>query len=159
MQNCVNFVHGHDMVPFLSVDSARHLLRGLEFVHDKMRDTSYRDRLRLFCGYKSLDEAWVQEFQNMPRLDPLPGAPVLSIPAASNVWLTPCRVNQDENDRGDNGTEDDDYDPNVYYQAHRCDSHKMAEYIGLQVDLNMLQDHFPPRYEHALHHFHPDSSM
>ena len=150
------------MVPFLSVDSARHLLRGLEFVQDKMRETSYRDRLRLFWGYKPLDQAWVQEFQNLPRLDPLPGAPVLSVPAAVNVWLTPCRVNQDNIDSGNKDADDDDdddYDPNVYYQAHLCDSHKMVNSIGLQVDLNMLQDHFPPRYEHALHHFHPDSNI
>ena len=115
-----------------------------------------------------MDAEWVQEMQNLPRLDPLAGAPVLTVPATVNVWLTPCpssstttTSSNSSSDGGDTVADniDDDYDPNVYYQAYRCDSHKMATQIGLQVDLNMLQDHFPPRYEHALHHLHPDESL
>ena len=26
--------------------------------------------------------------------------------------------------------------------------------VGIRVNPDMLLDHFPPRYEHALHHFH-----
>eukprot|EP00977_Amphora_coffeiformis_P023548 scaffold13558_cov177-Amphora_coffeaeformis.AAC.2 len=156
MRRCVNFIYGHDAVPFLSVDSVRHLLSALQWVEKKTSGIRYRERLQLFWGYGDIDPTWVQELRDLPHLDPLPGAPVLTIPAAVNLWLTPRKNRDGSND----SSEDDDYDPNLYYEWHRCDSSKLATLAGgLQVDLNMLQDHFPPRYEHALHHFHPDAAL
>ena len=153
MRRCVNFIHGHDAVPFLSVDSVRHLVSALQWVEKKFSHIRYRERLQLVWGYGDIDPSWVQELRDLPRLDSLPGAPVLTIPAAVNLWLTPWRNQEKSNDNSD---EDSNYDPNVYYEWHLCDSSKLATFAGgLQVDPNMLQDHFPPRYEHALHHFHP----
>lgn len=161
MRQCVNFIHGHDVVPFLSVDSVRQLLAALQWVEDKTKGIRYRDRLKLFWGYGAIDPSWVMELRQLRRLDPVPGAPVLTIPAAVNFWLTPWKSNSQSNGNNeDYDGDDDDYDPNVYYQSHRCDSSKLAIFPGgLQVDLNMLQDHFPPRYEHALHHFHPSARL
>lgn len=159
MSRCVNFLHGHDVVPFLSIHAVLQLLAALQWVETKTQGMRYRDRFKLFWGFHrdGNDETvlqplslWATELRTLPRLDPVPGAPVLTIPAAVNVWLTACHRHPLNND------DDDDYDPNVYYQSHRCDSFKLANFPGgLPVALNMLHDHFPPRYEHALHHFHP----
>lgn len=156
MGHCVNFVHGDDMVPFLSVDAIRHFLAQLQLVAEQMEQVSYSHRLRLFWGYQHaniIEPHWIETLQCLPRPKPLEGAPCLYVPAAVNLWLTPLR-------RGILREDDyEEYDPTVYFQAHRCSSIKLATTVGLQVHANMLHDHFPPRYVHALHHFHPDAQF
>ena len=68
---------------------------------------------------------------NENRLVTKPGAPILEIPAASNLWI---RENETTGK----------------YDVKVCDSGALAK-LGILVDSNMLEDHFPSRYEHALH--------
>lgn len=93
--------------------------------------------MRLMTGYAEPDDDLIKavEQANTKRLPPKAGAPVLVIPAAANLWM-----------REKPGS--DKYDIKV------CDPRKLAT-LGIQVDSNMLQDHFPPRYEHALHNLGP----
>jgi hypothetical protein len=159
MQQCVNFVQGYDMVPFLSIDSMRHLLSGLEWISEHTQTLSYWERSQLIGGFQTMDDTWVEAVQALPRPTPLPGAPPLIIPAATNIWLLPSsqvgNKNSTDGTTTTTSTTEYDDDDSVYY-PYFCDSYKMATQVGIQVDWNMFQDHFPPRYEHALHYLSPD---
>ena len=128
---CTNFIHDNDAVPFLSVDSVRHLFASVRVL--EKRHMKWLERTRLFTGYLAPDSSLCSEVEqeSRKRLVTKKGAPLLEIPAAANLWLR-----KDE--------EKDTYNWKV------CDSGKLAT-LGIQIDGNMLQDHFPSRYENALH--------
>jgi hypothetical protein len=129
---CTNFILDKDAVPFLSIDSVRHLVASVRVLENKpMR---LLERVRIFAGYDMPESALCEDVKraSQRRLVPKTGAPMLEIPAAANLWLRKKESS-------------DCYDWKV------CDSSKLAN-LGIQIDANMLQDHFPSRYEHALYY-------
>jgi Lipase (class 3) len=128
---CTSYIHERDVVPFLSVDAIRHLCRCINAV--EAQSLSWAERIRLMIGYTTpspaLQAAIVEA--NASRLEPKTGAPVLYIPAANNVWMQEMAATDQ-------------------YNAQICDSTKLAN-LGILIDSKMLEDHFPSRYEHALH--------
>jgi hypothetical protein len=134
--HCISVIHERDVVPFLSVDSVRHFFRGIEAVENHLKGTGFRKRMSYLTGYSTIEDSLVEAVQSATkeRLPPKQGAPILAIPASTNLWLR--RVQDDGGD--------DRYDIKL------CDPMKLST-LGIRMDPNMLQDHIPPRYEHALH--------
>eukprot|EP00547_Thalassionema_nitzschioides_P013082 CAMPEP_0194262378 /NCGR_PEP_ID=MMETSP0158-20130606/46511_1 /TAXON_ID=33649 /ORGANISM="Thalassionema nitzschioides, Strain L26-B" /LENGTH=598 /DNA_ID=CAMNT_0039002533 /DNA_START=147 /DNA_END=1943 /DNA_ORIENTATION=- len=162
-----NFIHENDSVPFLSVDSIRHLCTSLvsvdDFSHKEMtRSERYKvilglkdvptnlvsvddfshkemtrsERYKVILGLKDVPTNLVEEVmeaQDKP-VKPKEGAPVLYIPADKTVWL-----------HADGDSEDGDY----HYST--IGSRELVR-RGIRVNPDMLFDHFPARYAHALEH-------
>jgi Lipase (class 3) len=130
--SCTNYVHENDVVPFLSVDAVRHLFKSIGAIQARPECQTWFSQMPLVTGYRLPSDEFVEEIHraSTERLKAKPGAPLLAIPAATNVWMR---------ERQDNSG---DYDFKI------CDS-QMAT-LGIQIHLNMLTDHSPPRYEHAL---------
>jgi len=171
VRSCTNFIHERDVVPFLSVDSVRQFfrdIRALQYVN-----MGWRQRIACVTGHSEPDEALLKAIRhaNRKRLIPKKGAPMLVIPAGRNLWIREKKNRQqgreryrfpfgstDDDDGGDGtvtergGSSSSDA---VVYGAKNCDSRKLAE-LGIQIDINMLPDHFPSRYEHALNHLAED---
>jgi Lipase (class 3) len=137
-KHCVSVIHERDVVPFLSVDSVRHFFNCIRVVEDHLKGKGFRNRMSYVTGYADIEPSLIEAVQkaSQERLPPKQGAPILVIPAATNLWL---RQIKDDHDGGG---------PN--YDVKACDSVKLSTF-GIRVDPNMLQDHLPPRYEHALH--------
>jgi hypothetical protein len=131
-EDCTSFIHEKDVVPFLSVDSVRHVFASIRAIDEL--GLGWRERMKLVTGYKEPDERLVGAVDqaNRMRLKPKDGAPVLSVPAKTTIWLH-------ENEETGN------------FDAKVCDAEKIS-YTPFQIDANMIQDHFASRYEHALHH-------
>ena len=91
VQATTNYVHGYDVVPFLSVDSVRHTLACFASIAEKCETLDWRSRLRLAVGYTEPDQDLMDHIveASQRRLPPKEGAPVLFIPAANNVWVRP----------------------------------------------------------------------
>ena len=125
-----------DMVPFLSVDSVRHFFNNIALV--EAHQARWSKRMQWITGIKKPDASLIESVQraSTERLPPKPGAPLLAIPAATNVWMR----EQGRRRRGSGR-----------YDVKLCDSERLAT-LGVHIDLEMLTDHFPPRYEHAFHH-------
>jgi Lipase (class 3) len=140
VQSCTNFIHERDVVPFLSIDSVRHLFASVGTIEKHTQQMNWLSRMRLVSGYQRPDQALLQDVQraSTTRLTPKIGAPVLAIPAASTLWMR---------EKENSGK----------YDMKNCDPVKLAR-LGIRIDPNMLQDHFPPRYEHALHNLDDESA-
>lgn len=132
--NCVSFIHEHDVVPFLSVDSVRHFFGSIRVIQDFMRDKSLRERMAYVTGFADVDDDLVRSVEraSKQRLPPKKGAPLLVIPASTILWLR-------------------DVDGSGTHNLKLCDPMKLAR-LGICIDPNMIQDHLPNRYEHALYH-------
>lgn len=145
MKSCINFIHENDCISFLSVDSVRHLCHSLKVIEDM--NIRWNKRIRLITQYDKPDIDLISSIQrtNAMRLQPLPGAPILTIPASVNVWMK--EIKKDQEIIGD----DDDDDKLIMprYNSQLCDSIKLAK-LGIYLDLNMMIDHMPSRYEYAL---------
>jgi hypothetical protein len=132
-----SFVHENDAVPYLSVHTVRHLLSDLRAVDDEAHNRmTSSERYKVVLGIvpppKDLIAAVLEsEGKSLP---PKQGAPKLYIPAEKIVWL-----------REDN---------EILHGVYRYDilSPKLMAKRGIRVNPDMLLDHFPPRYEHALDH-------
>ena len=149
----VNFVHRHDVVPYLSLDAVRHLLHCLQWMEEQRQSLSRLEQWRLVTlgDPRLLLEHWADALAHWPRPAPVPGAPVLQIPAATNICLTPVVEKDDALGHKKLCTADHHH---VYYRSHFCDARQMATApLGIPLDFwNMLHDHFPARYEYALQH-------
>lgn len=131
VQSCVSYIHEKDVVPFLSVDSVRHVFSSVRAIEDYMQTKMNRtERVKLAVAYTSPDEGLIEAVReaSSKRLKPKEGAPILSIPAAANVWMRE--------------------QPTGEYDFEVCDSLALSK-LGLNVDIRMAEDHFPQRYEHA----------
>lgn len=131
VQSTTNYIHEKDVVPFLSVDSVRHVFSSVRVIEDYMQNKMTRtERVQLAMAYTQPDEGLIEAVRaaSVTRLEPKHGAPILSIPAAANVWMKEC---------GD------------YYDFDVCDPLSLSKLV-LNVDIRMAEDHLPPRYEHAL---------
>lgn len=133
VQSATNFIHEDDSVPFLSVDSIRHIFACLQAVEKTTSDMSFADRLNLVNGYAKPTQVLLDavDTAQRERLPTKPGAPVMFIPAASTVWMR---------ERHKSGK----------YSIKVCDPNRLALLSPL-IHNSMVLDHFPPRYEHALH--------
>lgn len=132
VRSCTNYIQNRDAVPFLSVNSVRHLFASVRAIEEQ--GLRWRERMQLLTGYLEPNAALVQRVRELQqkRLPPKKGAPVLEIPAAANLWLRR---------KDDNANE---------YDVKVCDSRKLAQ-LEIRVDANMLKDHIPTYYEDALH--------
>lgn len=99
---------------------------------------SWLARTRLVLGHTTPDKPLVDAVMLAASTRPLPkrGAPVLSVPAACNVWICENRSKRGR------------------YDIKLCDPTCLAT-LGILVHPNMITDHSPPRYEHALGSYHP----
>jgi hypothetical protein len=106
---CTNYIHGNDVVPFLSVDTIRHLFQRIRALDEQ--NLSWMDRMRYirqniavvasFVGSTTarttttIPESILDAVRtaNMNRLDMKPGAPLLMIPASNNVWMKEILTN------------------------------------------------------------------
>lgn len=131
LASCTNYIHERDVVPFLSVDSVRHLFNCVKSIEEQA--FSWTARLKFMTGYSDPDSDLIEAVRraNENRLITKPGAPVLAVPAKANVWIKEDVAT---------GT----------YDAKICDSATLA-LLGIHIDAKMLEDHFPSRYEHGLH--------
>lgn len=127
-----NFVHENDVVPFLSVHSVRNLFSRLRTIQDYAYTHMTRaERAKVVLGWPAPLEL-EKAIEKAPSVKPKKGAPCLEIPAGQTIWL------REKND--DLG----EYD-------YECWNSLPQE---IHVTPNMLVDHFPSRYEHALDHLH-----
>lgn len=135
LKSCTAYIHDRDVVPFLSVDSVRHLLASLSAIGNQRPKLS--QKIKFIARQKDPDEKLVNLVKeaNIKRLPPKKGAPVLEIPASTVLWIQ--RTSDPNSDR-------------ISYNAKPCDPRKLSK-MGIFIDVNMLQDHTPSRYEHALH--------
>ena len=133
VQSTTNFIHGMDAVPFLSVDSVRHVFSSVRVIEDYMTNLSRTARFMLTSGIEDPDEALIQAVlkASHERLKPKQGAPILAIPAAATIWMK------------EQETVPDSYDYEI------CDPDLLST-TGICMSIRMADDHLPPRYEHAL---------
>jgi hypothetical protein len=129
---CTSFINEMDAVPFLSVDSVRHFFASLRAIEEL--NLPWRKRMTLVTGFAEPDEEVAEAVaqSNRRRLKPKDGAPVLCVPAQATIWIR---------EKEQTGT----------FDAKICDSEKISR-TPIQIDIDMLQDHFVSRYEHVLHH-------
>jgi hypothetical protein len=132
-----NFIHQNDAVPFLSVDSVRHLFQDIcavdKFSHTHMTRSQ---RYQVILGTKDVPSDLVGAIieSEGKSLEPKKGAPVLYVPAKQNIWLQ-C---EDASEEG------------IYY--YEIFGSRDLVRRGIKVHPEMLLDHFPARYEHAFDH-------
>lgn len=134
VQSTTNYILEQDIVPFLSVDSVRHVFHCIRTIEEYMQTKmTAGERMNLTLARTKPPEALIDMVHsaNGMRLKPKEGAPVLSIPAATNVWMKERPVGE--------------------YDFEACDS-TVLSWVGLNVDVQYFQYHLPPRYEHALEH-------
>jgi Lipase (class 3) len=132
-----SFVHENDAVPSLSVHTVRRLLSDLRAVDDEAHNhMTSTERYKVVLGMVRPPEHLVEAVLESKgkNLQPKQGAPSLCIPSEKTVWL------KQDNEK-DNG-------------EYRYEIVTPTEWMrrGIRVNPDMLLDHFPPRYEHALDH-------
>jgi hypothetical protein len=134
VRHCIHFIHERDVVPFLSVDAVRHLFNCIKVIDDL--SLSWTERLKLMWGYSDISQDLIDRVQLAyeNRLVAKPGAPILAVPAAATVWMREQRTSETRN-----------------YDIKICDPEALST-LGILLDRKMIEDHFPSRYEHALHH-------
>lgn len=158
VQATTNYIHQEDVVPFLSVHSVRHIFSCLRAVDDYYFSNAAAtgrasipkastpppprpkriDRLQVLWGAQQPPRGLLEAVQKASTepLIPKRGAPLLSIPAATSVWM----YRDDEKDGDDQDC----------YSFQVCDDPTRLAQLGIHLDANMLPDHSPARYEHAL---------
>jgi hypothetical protein len=123
--NTVGYIHDDDCVPFLSAANLRELLDSVDQVKKHYKGW----KIPAILSKNEVDPALVELVarsgaQSRPDIE---GAPKSYVPASTVVWM-----------RGDT---------KGGYTASLYDPEKLPEIF---VDVDMLQDHFPPFYEEAL---------
>jgi hypothetical protein len=88
------------------------------------------ERTKVALGWSPVPTPLLEAVRQAPSVKPKRGAPRLEIPASQTIWLR-------ERDDGE-------------YNYERCNPKTLRD--GIRVHPDMLVDHFPPRYEHALDH-------
>lgn len=132
--SATSYIHERDAVPFLSINSVRQYFSCLASIDEYTEKMRFFERQKLVIGCSAPDDVLQQAVlkARLTKLPPISGAPLLTVPAAANVWI-----------RQKEFAGNDDYD------VKDCDSFRLAK-RGILVDTNMLFDHFPTKYEHAL---------
>jgi len=163
VQATTNFVHENDVIPFLSVHTVRQLFQQIRavdaYAHDAM---TRRERYKVLLGIQPPPQdliASVLEAYGKP-IQPKQGAPILSIPAHHIVWLkqqqqrrrVPLSTPQQQQHSSSSGVDGDKEEENDGDYAFEILKPIEMKQPGIRVNPDMLLDHFPPRYEHALDH-------
>lgn len=132
MENCVNYIHQRDIVPFLSLDALRHLLGALNGLSEFTESMPIWKRWQLTAGIDEIDKQMIAAINKgrTERLPSLDGAPLLAVPALANVWM----IQSEESKK---------------YDFCLCDPEEMAK-VGLLLNPFMILDHVPINYERAL---------
>eukprot|EP00566_Odontella_aurita_P012243 CAMPEP_0113579326 /NCGR_PEP_ID=MMETSP0015_2-20120614/30009_1 /TAXON_ID=2838 /ORGANISM="Odontella" /LENGTH=491 /DNA_ID=CAMNT_0000483299 /DNA_START=153 /DNA_END=1625 /DNA_ORIENTATION=+ /assembly_acc=CAM_ASM_000160 len=115
LRSASNYIHEHDVVPFLSVDSFRHFCARLAAVNERTKTISWLERKKLVTGLRGIDADMCRDIlqPGIRRLRPKSGAPLLAIPAATNIWIKEKGSSRD-------------------YDAQHCDSLRLAK-LGIIV--------------------------
>jgi hypothetical protein len=162
IQNTVAYIHGNDIVPFLSISSVRRLATLLDAVDNQTEKISAWSRWRIFHEYDGIPQEFIdsvlqaetsshravqfQEYQGIPKelIDAVLQAERTKSHGSSTVhgyscdMIIPARVVV-WSKKNFCGT----------LQAYGCDPNKVAnENVFLNQD--MLSDHLPDQYEDAL---------
>lgn len=141
-----NFIHERDVVPFLSVYSVRHLLASLRAIQSV--PLSLGDQLAIIAGSQPPPPELVAAVQTVPSVVPIRGAPRLHVPAAKTIWLhTPTKTTMSQ------ATLPKD-DSTTTATTGTTTTYTVCKTLPFEIRVhpNMLMDHFPARYEHALEH-------
>jgi hypothetical protein len=133
VKSCTSYIHEADVVPFLSVDSVRHLIASIAVIEKYTERAKWLSHVQVSMGLAKPEQALLDDIVTVhtKRLLPKAGAPLLKIPSASVVWMR---------EKGDSGK----------YDFKVCDPSGLAT-LGISVVSNIMADHLPPCYEHAFH--------
>jgi hypothetical protein len=133
-KSCTNYLHENDIVPFLSVDSVRHMFACVAAIDQYTKDMSWTVRVKLGAGMSENIPQMVEDVKlaYTKRLPPIAGAPMLYVPCGATVWMR---------EKGTSGK----------YDKKLCDPKQLST-LGVQITPNMFPgDHLPSRYEHAFY--------
>jgi Lipase (class 3) len=150
---CTNYIHDNDSVPFLSIDSVRHLFAAINVIEDCNLTTLTRCRI-LMGSYSDIDLITLLRVERAlaEPLRTIKGAPVLLIPACANVWMR--HVDEEHNISSDNARLNpealEELPPGTPYDSVLADSAKLAR-LWVQLETDMVNDHFPNEYEASLY--------
>jgi len=136
VQSTTNYIHEKDVVPFLSIDSVRHVFSSVRVIEDRLKQMKRLERYKLSIGLSEPDETLIEAVREAShkRLEPKKGAPILAIPAAASIWMRE--------------------QPSGLYDYEICDPIALST-LGVAIDIKMVEDHLPPRYEHAFENLIP----
>jgi hypothetical protein len=133
--NTKAFIHGNDIVPFLSVGSVRRLVSTLVFIEEELarKRRQFFGWSRLAAITKDMPKRNLESIalQQTSFIAPKIGAPLLTIPASVVVWTRETGCGQ--------------FDYKV------CDPKKIS-LLGIQISKQALGDHALSSYEDALHY-------
>lgn len=141
VKSTTNYIHETDVVPFLSVDSVRHVFSSVRVIEEYMQTKLTRyERVKLSMGITAPDEDLIEAVRiaSSERLEPKIGAPRLAIPAAASVWMRE--------------------QPSGEYDYQVCDPVALSK-LGLTIGVQMVDHHLPPRYEHAIENLMDDDDQ
>ena len=145
---CTNYLHGADVVPFLSVDSVRRIFAALHAVEES-KVTGWKRVLVLWGQTEVLDAPTLQRVGSALHDSPpaTEGAPELLVPAHANVWMrsTAPELPKDL----DAMKELRQLHSLLPFDFVLADSEKLAR-MGITFHPSMVTDHFPNAYECAL---------
>ena len=132
IQSTINYIHGRDCVPFLSLYSCRRFFSCVQAVEEYRYSKMTRlERARVLWGLSPPPDELVAAVRQASsgQLAPRVGAPTLVVPARTSIWM------QEDLETG-------------IFSYRLCDP-EVLSHMGVQVDLNMIPDHFPSRYENS----------
>eukprot|EP00980_Cylindrotheca_fusiformis_P001349 scaffold338_cov116-Cylindrotheca_fusiformis.AAC.14 len=136
LDSITNFIHEHDVAPFLSVFSVRQLLSQLKIVEDYAygsQKMSSLERLQVAVGKLPPPPGLMEHFQQWrPHSETVQGAPCLRIPAGKTIWLHHTSSGGHK------------------FEWECITPQDMADHFSeLRIHPEMLSDHFAPAYEFA----------
>lgn len=136
------YIHGDDMVPFLSMTSVRKLADDIQSIHEKKERERNKLISRLpFQIFHQKEEtkhsSVILNGNNNNKIAPKRGSPLMIIPASTIVWSKQQNI-------------DDSHGPEFDYKL--CDPSKLAR-LGIPLSRRAMADHALSIYEEALHYF------
>ena len=128
--NCTHYIHGDDVVPYLSVNTVRHINAKMIAMDKVTESMSFIDAQLTAMGRRTPSAEMVAAAKYGDKgISPFPGAPVLMTPCREVIWF--CKDKQGQ----------------VNFMV--CDPVKHAE-LGILLSVKGCSDHVPPNYEVVL---------
>jgi hypothetical protein len=131
------YIHGDDVVPFLSLGSVRRLVATLSQINKNDESTSrpqsFLSRKLSAYGRKGPSKTMINTALQGNRVVPKRGCPLLTVPASSVVWTKETQLG--------------------HFDAKVCDTKKVST-LGIQISQRVMADHALRAYEEALHYIH-----
>lgn len=127
------YIHGDDVVPFLSLGSVRRLVATLSWINSEQLSgpLNFLARKRLAFGKEGPSKSMIKAALQGNRVVPKRGCPLLAVPAATVIWTKETQHGQ--------------------FDAIVCDTRKVST-LGIQIAQGFLADHALRAYEEALHY-------